>query len=148
MKHLIFLCLFLSACDISNQSDKSPSALDIQTPKEVVEIEKENDVEENFRFNSDTVLRQQRHQAINKIPKERRTLRSGVENLMGLMHRCEKHTGKLKVRGLFNCKLYVFAMGISINFERIFRHLNAFFALFLVSYSVKRHSDDNALIIR
>jgi len=83
-----------------------------------------------FRFNSDVVLRQQRHKAIAKIPKERRTLRSGVENLMGLMHRCEKHTGKLKVKGLFNCKLYVFSMGIAINFERIFRHINAFFLRF------------------
>jgi len=75
------------------------------------------------------VLKQQRHKAIAKIPKERRALRSGVENLMGLMHRCEKHTGKLKVRGLFNCKLYVFAMGISINFERISRYLMLFFPL-------------------
>lgn len=74
-----------------------------------------------FRFNPDIVLRQKRHKAIAKIPQERRTLRSGVENLMARMHRCEKHTGKLKIRGLFNCKLYVFAMGISINFERIFR---------------------------
>jgi len=82
-----------------------------------------------FRFNSDVVLKQQRHKAIAKIPKERRALRSGVENLMGLMHRCEKHTGKLKVRGLFNCKLYVFAMGISINFERISRYLMLFFPL-------------------
>lgn len=80
-----------------------------------------------FRFNPDIVLRQQRHSAILKIPNERRTLRSGVENLMGLMHRCEKHTGKLKVRGLFSCNLYVFAMGIAINFERIYRLYNRFF---------------------
>ena len=50
--------------------------------------------------------------------------RAGVENLMGLMHRGEKHTGKLKVRGLFNFALYGFAMGVVINFERIFRYLN------------------------
>ena len=80
-----------------------------------------------FRFTIEDVLRQKRHKAILKIPKERRTLRSGVENMMGLMHRCEKHTGKLRVKGLFNCGLYVFAMGISINFERIFRHFFAFF---------------------
>lgn len=79
-----------------------------------------------FRFKPEIVLRQKRHKAILKIPPERRTLRSGVENLMGLMHRCEKHTGKLKVRGLFNCTLYVFAMGIAINFERIFRFKGAF----------------------
>jgi len=101
-----------------------------------------------FRFDAETALRQKRHQAIGKIPKERRTLRSGVENLMGLMHRCEKHTGKLKVRGLLNCKLYVFAMGISINFERIFRHLKAFFAFFIFSSSTKGLRRDNPLIIR
>jgi len=80
-----------------------------------------------FRFNQDIVLRQQRHKAILNIPKQRRTLRNGVENLMGLMHRGEKHTGKLKVRGLFNCTFYVFAMGIAINFERIHRFYNHFF---------------------
>jgi len=86
-----------------------------------------------FRFTPDVVLRQRRRKAILKIPKERRTLRSGVENLMGLMHRCEKHTGKLKIKGLSNCKLYVFAMGIAINFERIFRHLTAFFYFLALS---------------
>jgi len=101
-----------------------------------------------FRFDTDTALRQQRHQAIGKIPKERRTLRSGVENLMGLMHRCEKHTGKLKVRGLFNCKLYVFAMGISINFERISKLLKAYFTFFCSSASIKPISLHKALIIR
>ena len=77
-----------------------------------------------FRFNKEEALKQERHRAIDKIPKERRGLRSGVENLMGLMHRGEKHTGKLKVRGLFNFELYGFAMGVVINFERIFRYLS------------------------
>ena len=90
-----------------------------------------------FRFNQNTVLRQKRHKAILKIPKERRTLRSGVENLMGLMHRCEKHTGKLKVRGLLCCKLYVFAMGIAINFERIFRHISSIFYSFSPSRLIR-----------
>ena len=86
-----------------------------------------------FRFKPEDALRQKRHRAIQKIPKKRRTLRSGVENMMGLMHRGEKHTGKLKVRGLFNIKLYAFAMGISINFERIFRHITniSFFFCFI-----------------
>jgi len=101
-----------------------------------------------FRFDVDTALRQKRHQAIRKIPKERRTLRSGVENLMGLMHRCEKHTNKLKVRGLFNCKLYVFAMGISINFERIFKHFKAYFNFFCFSDAINRLSLNKAFNIR
>jgi len=75
-----------------------------------------------FRFKTQDVLRQKRHKAIQKIPKARRTLRAGVENLMGLLHRGEKHTGKLKVRGRFNFELYLFSMGVVINFERIFRY--------------------------
>ena len=101
-----------------------------------------------FRFDADTALRQQRHQAIRKIPKERRTLRSGVENLMGLMHRCEKHTGKLKVRGLFNCKLYVFAMGIAINFERICRYLTSFFSILINWCTTCTLRVDKSLIYR
>lgn len=93
-----------------------------------------------FRFDAKIVLRQKRHQAIAKIPKERRALRNGVENLMGLMHRCEKHTGKLKVRGLWNCNLYVFAMGIAINFERIMRCFGAFLLFFILSTLIEPHN--------
>ena len=78
-----------------------------------------------FRFSKQDAARQKRNKAIQKIPPERKTLRSGVENLMGRMHRGEKHTGKLRIRGLFNCKLYVIAMGIVVNFERIFNYLYA-----------------------
>jgi len=78
-----------------------------------------------FRFSPQDVLRKKRHKAIQKIPKERQTLRSGVESLMRLMHRGEKNTGKLKVRGRFNFELYAFAMGVVINFERIFRYQKA-----------------------
>ncbi len=76
-----------------------------------------------FYFPPQTALMQQRHQAIKTIPKQRQTLRAGVEGLMGQLHRGAKHTGKLKVRGLFSTKLYVFAMGIAINFERIYNCL-------------------------
>lgn len=90
-----------------------------------------------FYFPAEMALMQQRHHAIQKIPEQRQTLRSGVEGLMGQMHRGAKHTGKLKVRGLFRTKLYVFAMGITINFERIYNWLfpkkansSTFFAFF------------------
>jgi len=94
---------------------------------------------------------QERHKAIETIPKKRRTLRAGVEGLMGQMHRGERHTGKLKVRGLFKCKLYVFSMGIAINFKRIYSWLFpkygnsfAFFAflsicLFTKALSMKKY---------
>jgi len=77
----------------------------------------------SFYFPATLALMQKRHKAIETIPKKRRTLRAGVEGLMGQMHRGERHTGKLKVRGLFKCKLYVFSMGIAINFKRIYSWL-------------------------
>jgi len=78
-----------------------------------------------FRFTLEDSQRQKRNKSIQKIPDERKTIRSGVENLMGRMHRGEKHTGKLRVRGLFKCQLYGIAMGIVVNFERIFSYLYA-----------------------
>lgn len=86
-----------------------------------------------WRFKPQDVLRQKRHKALQKIPKDRQTLRPGVEPAMRQMRRGEKNTGKLKVRGLFNFALYAFAMGIVVNFERIFRHFqqkNSLFDLF------------------
>ena len=77
----------------------------------------------SFYFPATLALMQKRHKAIQTIPKKRRTIRAGVEGLMGQLHRGERHTGKLKVRGLFKCKLYVFSMGIAINFKRIYSWL-------------------------
>ena len=74
----------------------------------------------SFYFPATLALMQKRHKAIQTIPKKRQTIRAGVEGLMGQMHRGERHTGKLKVKGLFKCKLYVFSMGIAINFKRIY----------------------------
>jgi len=92
-----------------------------------------------FYFPASLALMQERHKAIKTIPKERRTLRAGVEGLMGQLHQGERHTGKLKIKGLFNCKLYVFSMGIAINFKRIYSWLfpkyGTFFALFALFYS-------------
>jgi len=77
----------------------------------------------SFYFTANLALMQERHKAIETIPKNRRTIRAGVEGLMGQLHQGERHTGKLKVKGLFNCKLYVFSMGIAINFKRIYSWL-------------------------
>lgn len=84
-----------------------------------------------LRFKATESLKQKRHKAIQKIPPERQTLRSGVEKLMGLMRRGEKNTGKMRFRGRFNFELYTFSMGIVINFERIFKYLEAKNELFL-----------------
>jgi len=88
----------LSICQACDFKDKCP-------------IFKEHNAEKThavFRFSQKVALRQKRNTSLQKIPEERKTLRSGVENLMGRMHRGEKHTGKLRVRGLFKCQLYVF----------------------------------------
>ena len=84
----------------------------------------QNKGEATFRFNGEDILKQQRHRAIVQIPKERRALRCAVENLMRLLRRGEKNTGKLKIRGLFKFELYGIAMGIVINIERIFKYLS------------------------
>ena len=103
----------LTICQSCPLKDQCP-AFKHQSPKKGITT---------FYFPAQAALMQERHEAIHTIPKERQTLRSGVEGLMGQMHRGAKHTGKLKVRGLFNTKLYVFAMGIAINFERIYNWL-------------------------
>ena len=94
-----------------------------------------------FYFPAEAALMQKRHEAVLQLPKERQTLRAGVEGLMGQMHRGAKHTGKLKVRGLLRTKLYVFAMGITINFERIYNWLfdkNAIDSLFSLFFAFFR----------
>lgn len=83
-----------------------------------------------YRFTEAAGLMQKRHRAIQTIPKERRNLRAGVEGLMAHFHRCARHTGKLRTRGLFNCQLYVYSLGIAINFERIFQYLRCFLNVF------------------
>ncbi|MFK7980870.1 MAG: transposase [Saprospiraceae bacterium] len=92
-----------------------------------------------LRFKATESLKQKRHKAIQKIPPERQTLRPGVEKLMGLMRRGEKNTGKMKIRGRFNFELYTFSMGIVINFERIFKYLEAKNELFLTFASLSLH---------
>ena len=99
--------------------NQCPFQLDCPTSKHKSEAKQTA----SFYFPATLALMQKRHKAIDTIPKKRRTIRAGVEGLMGLMHRGERHTGKLKVKGLFKCKLYVFSMGIAINFKRIYSWL-------------------------
>jgi len=88
----------------------------------------------SFYFPASFALMQKRHEAIQTIPKSRQTIRAGVEGLMAQMHQGERHTGKLKVRGLFKCKLYVFAMGIAINFKRVYNWLFPIYSAFLAFF--------------
>ncbi len=65
-------------------------------------------------------MKNQRNNNISKIPKERRKIRPNIEATIKEFKNKTK-AGKLKVRGIFKIKLFAFAMGISINFGRIYR---------------------------
>jgi hypothetical protein len=65
-------------------------------------------------------MKNQRNNNISKIPKERRKIRPNIEATIKEFKNKTK-AGKLKVRGIFKTKLFAFAMGISINFGRIYR---------------------------
>jgi len=96
-----------------------------------------------FRFGENEARKQERHNALQKLPPERRTLRPAVERLMYSLRRGEKHTGKLKIRERVNFDSYIFCMGIAINFERIYRHENRFFAFLTTAYYTMRLMSKN-----
>jgi len=73
-----------------------------------------------YYFTHSDYLKNQRNNNISKIPKERRKIRPNVEATIKEFKNKTK-AGKLKVRGIFKTKLFAFAMGISINFGRIYR---------------------------
>lgn len=75
-----------------------------------------------YYFAHSDYLRNERNKNILKIPKERRKIRPNVEATMREFKGKTK-AGKLKVRGIFKASLFAFAMGISINFGRIYRLL-------------------------
>lgn len=85
-----------------------------------------------YRFSEKNLLRQNRHDAIQKIPPERRVLRAGIEPTVRMWRRGENHKGKLRIRGRMKFELYALSMGIVVNFERIFRYLKAENLSFLV----------------
>jgi len=61
---------------------------------------------------------------IQKIPKGRRSLRTNVEATVSEFTR-KMNNRKLKVRGYFKAAIFAFAVGISVNFGRIYRYLKA-----------------------
>lgn len=73
-----------------------------------------------YYFTHQDYLKNKRNNNINKIPKERQKIRANVEATIKEFKGKTK-AGKLKVRGLFKASLFAFAMGISINFGRIYR---------------------------
>ena len=75
-----------------------------------------------FYFKHSDFLKNERNKNILKIPKERRKIRPNVEATIKEF-KGKTRAGKLKVRGMFKASLFAFAMGISINFGRIYRLL-------------------------
>lgn len=75
-----------------------------------------------YYFTHSDFLKNTRNNNINKIPKERRKIRPNVEATIKEF-KGKTQAGKLKVRGIFKTSLFAFAMGISINFGRIYRLL-------------------------
>jgi len=88
--------------------------------KEKCDIAKNNG---KYYFYHSDFLRNQRNKNIQKIPKERRKIRPNVEATMKEF-KIKTKAGKIKVRGMFKASIFAFAMGISINFGRIYRYLN------------------------
>lgn len=75
-----------------------------------------------YYFTHSDFLKNKRNKNILKIPKERRKIRPNVEATIKEFKGKTK-AGKLKVRGMFKTSLFAFAVGISINFGRIYRLL-------------------------
>lgn len=75
-----------------------------------------------FYFDEDYFRRKQRHQQYQNMPPDHRKLRPNVEATMKeFVGKTKNH--KLKVRGIFKARLFVYAAAVAINFGRIFRYL-------------------------
>lgn len=75
-----------------------------------------------YYFTHSDFLKNKRNRNILKIPAERRKIRPNVEATIKEF-KGKTRAGKLKVRGMFKASLFAFALGISINFGRIYRLL-------------------------
>ncbi|MEA2096754.1 MAG: transposase [Candidatus Cloacimonadota bacterium] len=82
-------------------------------------------VRKNYRvyyFSSEDFLKRKRHANLRHIPPDRRNLRANVEaTVREFTRHMQGH--KLKVRGAFKAELYLFSVGIMVNFGRIYRYL-------------------------
>lgn len=91
-----------------------------------------------YYFTHSDYLKNKRNNNILKIPKERRKIRPNIEATIKEF-KCKTNAGKLKVRGIFKTSLFAFAMGISINFGRIYRLLerqSGNFVDFLTNFNI------------
>jgi len=77
-----------------------------------------------YYFTEEEYLKKRRLASIQKIPKERRSLRTNVEATVSEFTR-KMNNRKLKVRGYFKATIFAFAVGIGVNFGRIHRYQKA-----------------------
>jgi outer membrane receptor for monomeric catechols len=75
-----------------------------------------------YYFNHEDYLLGKRNSNIANIPSERRKLRPNVEALIKEI-KTRTPNAQTKVRGMFKTSLFVFNVGIAINFIRIYRYI-------------------------
>ena len=73
-----------------------------------------------YYFTDEDYQIKKRQRNIETIPEENKYLRNNVEATVKEFKKDYRH-GKLKVRGRFKTELFAFAMGMAINFGRIYR---------------------------
>lgn len=83
-----------------------------------------------YYFTPAEYLKRKRIGSIEKIPKERRGLRANVEATVSEFTRKMTagnfgNSRKLKTRGAFKAQIFAYAVGIGVNFGRIYRYLNS-----------------------
>lgn len=77
-----------------------------------------------YYFTEEEYLKRKRLESIKNIPKERRSLRTNVEATVSEFTR-KMNNRKLKVRGLFKTEIFAYAVGIGVNFGRVYRYLSS-----------------------
>lgn len=75
-----------------------------------------------YYFDREEYLKKKRFKNIEAIPEARRSIRNNIEATVSEFTR-KMQNGKLRVRGKYKTGIFSFAVAISINFGRIFRHL-------------------------
>jgi len=77
-----------------------------------------------YYFTPEEYLKRKRLENIEKIPKERRSLRTNIEATVSEFTR-KMNNRKLKVRGTFKAQIFAYTVGIGVNFGRIYRYLTS-----------------------
>lgn len=77
-----------------------------------------------YYFTPEEYFKRKRIENIQKIPKERRSLRTNIEATISEFTR-KMNNRKLRVRGSFKAQLFAYSVGIGVNFGRIYRYISS-----------------------